>query len=648
MRPQSRCGGAMVGTVRGTISASSGREGHPVKVAGIYSPHDREAVMRFVQMVGNPGEDGTQRFVTVALTYPHKAPVVAVMVDGSDPRVQVARHADGSFAVLYGEVYDRTAVNAQHEVGQDSPCADAAALLERCLAEGPSVMARVDSAAMLTVWNAPRETLLVFRDRVGVPPAFHAQAGRALLWASDMKTLLRVGIRPTVDLSALDFFLATGYIPAPWTLVEQIRRVPPARCLVATRDAVRVERWWWPAWRPKVVMAPAGIVERYGFHFSRALRRRTRADGRYGVLLSGGIDSALVAAGLVRLLGLSVDTFTFRYTEYDGPFNEGKSARKIAGYLGVRHQEIDFGPQDVVDRLERLVWTYEEPFASGLNSALLDPVADAGVTVLFIGAGNGQWERQRSHYYAAQLAALPQSLLVWGTKAAAVVERAAPLLKNRGSALFRLATLPVERVYYRYRTVAVEQWRRQLYCHEEHLSRGLEESLELLAGTAREVGTESPLDQYAHMALSFSGPELVPYWMYRWGREYHVWPRYPFWDRELLEWALRVRRPWGNERRWTAKADLRQFARTLLPAEVAWAPKLPQTIPLETWFRGPLKEMLYSYLDPDRLRRRGLFRPDVVRNLLDRHMAGASEYTFLLWSLLVFHVWEDIFVRVRS
>jgi hypothetical protein len=67
-----------------------------------------------------------------------------------------------------------------------------------------------------------------------------------------------------------------------------------------------------------------------------------------------------------------------------------------------------------------------------------------------------------------------------------------------------------------------------LYCDEAHLSRGLKESLELLAGTAREVAGESALDQYAHMALSFSGPELVPYWMYRWGRECHVWPRYPF------------------------------------------------------------------------------------------------------------------------
>jgi asparagine synthase (glutamine-hydrolysing) len=102
----------------------------------------------------------------------------------------------------------------------------------------------------------------------------------------------------------------------------------------------------------------------------------------------------------------------------------------------------------------------------------------------------------------------------------------------------------------------------------------------------------------------------------------------------------------GNEKRWTTKADLRDFARTLLPVESALAPKLPQTIPLETWFRGPLKEMLYAYLAADRLRRGGLFRPDVVRTLLDRHMAGAPEYTFLLWSLLVFHVWEDIFMHV--
>jgi asparagine synthase (glutamine-hydrolysing) len=388
------------------------------------------------------------------IAHPREAPVVAVAVDASDPRVQVAQHANGSFAVLYGEVYDWMAPHARQGGGRDAP-GDAAAFLERCLAEGPSVMARVDSAAMLTVWDAARETLLVFRDRVGVPPAFHARAGRALLWASDMQALLRVGFRPTVNLSALDFFLATGYVPAPWTLFEQIRRIPPAHYLAGTRDAVRIERWWRPAWRPKVVMTSAGIVERYRFYFSQALRRRTRAGGRYGVLLSGGVDSALVAAGLVRLLGLSVDTFTFRYTDYDGPFNEGEPARKIAGHLGVRHREIDFGPQDVVNRLERLVRTYEEPFTSGLNCALLDPVADAGVTVLFTGAGNGQWERRRSHYYAAQLAALPRPLLVWGMKAAAVVERAAPLLRNKTSALFRLAALPVERTYYRDRTVAV-------------------------------------------------------------------------------------------------------------------------------------------------------------------------------------------------
>jgi asparagine synthase (glutamine-hydrolysing) len=603
--------------------------------------------MRFVQAATRLARGGALDPVPTVIMYPPEAPVVAVAADGSDPRVQVAQRADGSFSVLYGEVYDRSALQAEGAAGRDLQD-DAAAFLERCLAEGPSVMARMDSAAMLTVWDAARETLLVFRDRVGVPPAFHAQAGRALLWAADMKTLWQIGLPPTVNLGALDFFLATGYIPAPWTLLEQIRRVPPSHYLMATRDAVRIERWWWPAWRPKVLMTPAGIAERYGFYFSQALRRRTRCGGRYGVLLSGGVDSALIAAGLVRLLGLSVDTFTFRYSEYDGPFNEGESARKIADSLGVPHQEIDFGPQHVLDRLERLVWTYEEPFTSGLNCALLDPVAAAGVTVLFTGAGNGQWERRRSHYYAAQLAKLPRPLLAWGMRTAASVERAAPFLRGKVSALFRLAALPVERMYYRDRTVAVEQWRRQLYCREEQLSRGLEESVGLLAGKAREVADESALDQYAHLALSFSGPEFVPYWMYRWGSECHVWPRYPFWDRELLEWALRVRRPWGNERRWTDKADLRDFARTLLPVGAASAPKLPQTIPLATWFRGPLKEMLYSYLSADRLKRDGLFRPDVVRTLLDRHMAGASEYTFLLWSLLVFHVWEDVFMPARS
>src|SRR4029450_11053615 len=121
------------------------------------------------------------------------------------------------------------------------------------------------------------------------------------------------------------------------------------------------------------------------------LRRRYQPGVRTGVLLSGGVDSALLAGAMAKLMDPDIETFTFNYGSYDGPCNENSQAEEVARHFGTRHHAVDFTPGDLADNLDRMVLGYQEPFTYGLHSYFLKDVVQTGVSSIMSGAGIVDW-----------------------------------------------------------------------------------------------------------------------------------------------------------------------------------------------------------------------------------------------------------------
>jgi len=165
-----------------------------------------------------------------------------------------------------------------------------------------------------------------------------------------------LGAPSNIYLPALDYFLGNGRIPGPWTLAEGVKRIPAGHVLTVSRDGrAKLRRYWRPVGQPKIRLNAKEKIERAGELFKQSLHRRVSPDIRTGVLLSSGIDSTLIVAVLRKMLNASFDTFTFRYDEYDGNYNEVDQARATADYFGVKHHELIFRPSDIPKWLSLLL-----------------------------------------------------------------------------------------------------------------------------------------------------------------------------------------------------------------------------------------------------------------------------------------------------
>ena len=303
---------------------------------GVLCP-DGSAVQRLEAILGplHAERRGPARRI---ICHPCGRAVVAVaLLAGSASPAKWASRPDGSFCVLDGSVFD---IDAGAAKGQS---AEAAHLLSAVRGGGAETLAALHSEASAFIWDAGGGRLTLLRDRTGVVPLYHAEIGGALFWSTHMASLLAAGAPVDADLDAFDCFLGNGFIPAPLSPLRAVRKLPAAHALtVRPGSAPEIRRFEVPAAGEKITVAAGDQKAMLKDAICSAVRRRIGASsGRTGVLLSGGIDSSLLAAQAAALSEKPVASFTFSYGEYEGLLNEDPRASKVAAHLAIEHSRIE-------------------------------------------------------------------------------------------------------------------------------------------------------------------------------------------------------------------------------------------------------------------------------------------------------------------
>ena len=268
----------------------------PLRAICIFAPGGG-AGAAIEQLLATLDDDERARARSVA--WPSTDPEAAALtIGGQRPPVDCARADDGSFAVVDGELF-----NAAEVAGDAISAAGgaAAAVLELYRRDGRDGLQELSAEATGAIWDAAARELVLFRDRDGVVPGFYAPLpGRpgGVVWAPDLATLLRFDLPRALDLRALDYYMAAGYVPAPWTFVEAVSKIPPAHVVTARAgSAPHAQPYWRPTARPRLGLSSGEQTTQLRTLLEQALRRRTSASERSAMLLSGGVDSALVLAG---------------------------------------------------------------------------------------------------------------------------------------------------------------------------------------------------------------------------------------------------------------------------------------------------------------------------------------------------------------
>ncbi len=605
-------------------------------------PVEGSLLRRMTAALAHRGPDDEQFYVENGVGLGIRRLAIIDLQGGRQP---MTNEAKSLWVVFNGEIYNfpelrKRLLAAGHVLSTRS---DTEVILHLYEDLGIGCLAELRGMFAIALWDAPRQRLVLARDRLGKKPLVYASLPEGLAFASELGALLAdPSVRREIDPEALDAYLRCQSIPSPWTIYTGVRKLPPGHVLTWEKGAARVERYWSLRFSPKTAAPASEIRRRIRDLLDESVRLRLESDVPLGVLLSGGIDSTAVAALVARHLGRPVQTFSVGFEE--AGYSELPQARQMAARIGALHHEAVV-KLDVAEVLPLLLRHYGEPFAdkSAVPTYWVTRMAGRVLKVALSGDGGDEAFAGYPRYLPSQM-----HLLTGWIPAAARRRWAEPLLRGalspwsgplRGrlsrrwlealappakSVLFpeffpghRLASLYRDGI----RRAADPVWEEEILRRWRGLPADLDD---LDAALALDYGLYLPETLLVKMDIASMANSLEV--------------RSPFLDHVLLEYAATI--PGGLKvAGGIGKAVLRDAVKDLLPPEILHGPKRGFSAPVAAWLRGPLRAYAEDLL---LARPRGLpefFRPEAVRALWEAHQAGRENHAMRLWTLLVFEVW---------
>jgi asparagine synthase (glutamine-hydrolysing) len=506
---------------------------------------------------------------------------------------------------------------------------------------GEDAFARLRGMFGLALWDAPRRTLILARDRAGIKPLHYVERDGRLYFASEIKSLLAArAVDRTIDLGALDHYLSFLYTPRDGSIFSGVRKLPPGHFLRWHDGRATVM----PFWRLPAEESFAGreeeAAERLRERLADAVRAHLVSDVPLGAFLSGGIDSSIVV-GLMAEATTSVKTFSIGFDE--PAFDELEHARAVAKWFGTDHHEFVVRP-DALAILDRLIDHFDEPFAdpSAIPTWYVSEMARRHVTVVLSGDGGDELFGGYDRYLPQRrVAAFDRMPIPAKRRLAASVW---PLLPHgtRGKNFFRHVSRDDDGRYLD--AVSFFQPDEKAALLTPELAAAIDEPAEArLAVHFDRFAHLSPQGRMMRFDFETYLPEDVLTKVDRMSMAHSIESRVPLLDNEVIDFAAslpsRMKIRHGHR-----KHILKRAIDGLLPPSIARRRKQGFGVPIGVWFRGGLTQVFRDVLLSPTAQQRGYFQPVFIKRIVDEHLAGRRDHSFRLWQLAVFELWHRRYV----
>lgn len=540
--------------------------------------------------------------------------------------------------ILNGEIYNYRELRSTlrgigHQFRSES---DTEVILEAYREWGTACVEKLDGMFAFALYDGRHGTVFLARDRAGEKPLFYRHADGRIAFGSELKSLLRDPSVPrTIDLEALDQYLAYGYVPGSLCLFAGFRKLAPAHAMEydIASDSLRLWRYWsLPDTRPDDAPLLDGLVDELEELLEDAVRMQMVADVPVGVLLSGGLDSSLITAMAARASAAPVKTFTISFPGH-AAFDEGPYARMVASHFGTDHSELVAEPA-TVRLLPELARQYDEPIGDSsmvptyLVSKLVRErcrvaLGGDGGDELFGGYPQYSWmlRQQRLH---ARIPEMPRRAIAGLAAQLPVGVRGRTYLASLGAQ--RHESLSYAGIYFDSTT-------------RRHLIPALGDlrsvSPERFRSAGHGAGT-SVLQRMTRADFSSYLPDDILVKVDRASMLTSLEVRAPFLDRRIISFAF-GRLP--DSLRATSAARkvlLRNLGARVLPPALNLTRKQGFSLPLARWFKGEWGTYMESVLrdaPPEFL------SPRVVQRLISGQRKGLSN-SQRLFSLTLLELWR--------
>ncbi len=554
--------------------------------------------------------------------------------------------------VFNGEIYNFRQLRDQLAAKgiSFSTQSDTEVLLKWLIGKGAEGIKDLHGFFAFAFFDKQSGTLLLARDRFGIKPLLYYQAQDRLLFASEMKAMIALGVAKTLDREAMQMYFQLNYIPAPWSIYRDVLKLMPGHYMLVKDGMYDLKKYYEIPSSPLAEYSSMSYqqgIELLKQTLENAVVKRLVSDVPLGAFLSGGIDSSIIVALASKHIS-KLQTFSIGFKD-EPMFDETHYARMVAKMHGTDHTEFSLTTTDLLSCMYDVLDYTDEPFAdsSALAVYILSRETRKQVTVALSGDGAdemfGGYNKHMAHYkarYPGMDARLVKSL---NPLFNLLPQSRHSFLGNKIRQLHRFGTgmkMSDSQRYWRWAAFTEEKYPSELLllpCNDnqyinrkEQLSRFVEHDSSLRGILLNDMHLVLPNDMLTKVDMMSMANSLEV--------------RVPFLDHQVVNLVFSMPEHFKIYKT-QRKRILRDAFRDQLPEQLYTRPKQGFEVPLLSWFRKELKEVILNqWLNEDYIREQKIFNPEVINNLRKKlFSSNPGEIHAQVWSIAVFQHWYKKF-----
>lgn len=507
---------------------------------------------------------------------------------------------------------------------------------------GTKCFEMLDGMFAIALYDIYKRKLYLVRDRMGEKPLYYYLDEEKFIFGSELKCLQSTSLVPTeMNIVALNMYFQYTYIPAPFSIYNDVYKVLPGHYLLISEDGKCEDTCYWELTK-KQEFASLSYEEAKFQLFDRveeSVKMRMRSDVPFGAFLSGGLDSGTIVALMARNAKDAINTFTIGLKSEN---DESQRAKRMAEHIGTKHTNFVLDYKDSISIVSEILEHMDEPFAdsSCIPEYLVSKLASEHVKVVLTGDAGDEillgYNKYLINYYADRYLRVPKIFRkgliepiidrlpdksYFSTKVGKVIQSADKNVFQRRNRMMQMGFKDEESAYL--------------------FSKGLfNTSGQKIVSQLYEKAHGKDIDktQFVDLHIVLEGDMLTK--VDRMSMLNSIETRTPFLANNLVEFAYSIQTDYKLFGKQT-KRIMKDTFKNLFPKGYDKLPKSGFGVPIDEWFRQEMREELLELTSEQRIKHQGIFDYDYVKSVVNEHLIGKVNRKAEIWSIFVFQKWYE-------
>jgi asparagine synthase (glutamine-hydrolysing) len=553
---------------------------------------------------------------------------------------------DGNLILVFnGEIYNYLTLKNELELNYQVEfitSSDTEVILKMYEIYGHESFSKLDGMFAFSILDKNRNKIFIARDYFGEKPLYYTKRDNKIIWSSELKSIVNVfEDKKKIDKNALSLYFQLTYIPAPYTIYKEVKKLLPNHYLEIDIKTLDVSENIISKPKPKIISKINFNDAKKITHdlVMKSVESRSISDVPIGTFLSGGVDSSIVSYCLSQNVENRINTFSIGFDKKK--FDETEKSRVVAKLINSKHHEFIIGEKSLYSDLDKILNNFDEPFAdsSALPTYLVSKKTSNHVKVALTGDGGDEVFGGYNKYYINNINNIYTNV---------VPEKAHKLLQNTSS--FFLRSKDDDRgIKFKIRkTLDSIDYNNNFYWNMISLGFKESEVNKILINSS-----EGTFDYYKNNIgliksdslsdlrnidkhISLEGDMLVKV------------------DRTSMLSSLECRAPFLNKKLWdftntlpekylinrtSKKYILKESFKDVFPSNFLEKTKKGFGVPVGDWLRSFLKDELIYFCNKSFIEEQNLFNYFSIEQLVNRHLSGQEDNTFKVWTYFCFQKW---------